>query len=263
MILDRFRLDGRVAVVTGAGRGIGAAIATALAASGFDVAIVSTEPEADAAEALAAVRTAGRKSVYVEHDISRIDEHRAIAERIQRDLGEVDCLVNNAGVTSLARGDLLELERESFDRTVAVNLRGTFFLTQAVARAMLDGQPPISAYRSIITITSANAEIVGVDRADYCMTKAALSMMSKLYAARLAEAGVHVFEVRPGIIRTAMTSPAKAKYDAFIVEGGVPLGRWGTPEDVGRAVAALAEGRLPFATGEVINVGGGLHLHRV
>jgi len=253
----------RVAMVTGGGRGIGAAIATALAGAGFAVAIVSREREAEAADALARARGAGREVVYFEHDIARIDGHPALVDRVRRDLGEIDCLVNNAGVTSLVRGDLLELTPESFDRTLAVNLRGTFFFTQAVARAMLDRTPAAESYRAIVNITSANAEILGVERADYCMSKAALAMMSKLYAARLAAAGVHVFEVRPGIVRTEMTAPAAAKYDALIAQGGVPLGRWGTPDDVGRAVAALAEGRLPFATGEVINIGGGLHLHRL
>ncbi|HET9762522.1 MAG TPA: 3-ketoacyl-ACP reductase [Casimicrobiaceae bacterium] len=253
----------RVAVVTGGGRGIGAAIAAALADAGFDVAILSRESESDAADAIAGARRSSGKLVYLQHDVARIDEHRAAIDRVRRELGEIDCLVNNAGVTSLARGDLLELTPESFDRTVAVNLRGTFFLTQAVARTMLDRTPAAATYRSIVNITSANAEIVGADRADYCVTKAALSMMSKLFAARLAAAGVHVFEVRPGIIRTEMTAPAAAKYDALIAQGAVPLGRWGMPDDVGRAVGALAEGRLPFATGEVINVGGGLHLHRV
>jgi NAD(P)-dependent dehydrogenase (short-subunit alcohol dehydrogenase family) len=255
----------RVALVTGGGRGIGAAIAAALASAGFDVAIASREPEPEAADALARARAFGRRIVYAEHDIGRIDSHRQLLERIRGELGEVDCLVNNAGVTSLRRGDLLELTAESFDRAVAINLRGTFFLTQAVARQMVDRALPDaeSRYRSIITITSANAEIVGLDRADYCMTKAALAMMSKLYAARLAPSGIHVFEVRPGIIRTDMTAPAAAKYDALIERGGVPLGRWGTPDDVGKAVATLAEGRLPFATGEVIHVGGGLQLHRL
>jgi len=254
----------KVAVITGGGRGIGAATAAALASAGFDVAMVSREPESEAADAIAGAGRAGRKLLYVEQDLARIDEHKAVLDRIRSELGAVQCLVNNAGVTSLVRGDLLELKPDSFDRTLGVNLRGTFFFTQAVAHAMLETAPsPDSCYRSIINVTSANAEIVGVDRADYCMTKAALSMMSKLYAARLAAANVHVFELRPGIIRTAMTEPAGAKYDALVAGGEVPLGRWGTPDDVARAIATLAEGRLPFATGEVINVGGGLHLHRV
>ena len=206
-------------------------------------------------------RKSGRRVLYVEADIADVGRHDAIVRRIVDALGGVDCLVNNAGVTSLQRGDLLQLSRESFDRSVAVNLRGTFFLTQAFARQMLSS--PSDAYRSIVTITSANAEVIGVDRGDYCMTKAALSMMSRLFATRLAASNIHVFEVRPGIIRTSMTQPATAKYDDFIARGGVPLARWGMPEDVAATVASIAEGRLPFATGEIINVGGGLHLQRL
>jgi len=254
-----------VAVVTGGGRGIGAAIVVALARTGFDVAIVSSESESQAQGVIDDARRFGRNVLYCEQDIASVVDHAPRVERIWRDLGPVRCLVNNAGVTSLARGDLLDLSVESFDRSVGVNLRGTFFFTQAIARRMLE-EPcadPDGDYRSIVTITSANAEIVGVDRADYCMSKAALSMMSRLYAARLASSRIHVFEVRPGIIRTQMTRPATQKYDDFIARGGVPQGRWGTPEDVGETVACIAEGRLPFSTGEVINVGGGLHLHRV
>lgn len=251
--------------MTGAGRGIGAAIAASLARDGFDVAIASLEREEDAADAMRAVRDAGRRAVYESLDIAAIDRHEAVLDRVVRELGGIDCLVNNAGVTSLERGDLLALRQDSFDRSFAINVRGTFFLTQAVARRMI--ADPRSAgehgFRSIVTVTSANAEIVGDNRADYCMTKAALSMMSKLYASRLAAHAIHVFEVRPGIIRTDMTRPAAAKYDALIANGGVPLARWGEPEDVGAAVASLARGRIPFATGEVVNVGGGLHLHRI
>ena len=254
----------RTALVTGGGRGIGAAIVVALATAGFDVAIVSVERDSEAAGVIAKARALGRKVVYCEHDISLIDGYPALLERIRTELGEVDCLVNNAGVTSQQRGDMLDLTPESFDRTVRINLRGTYFLTQAVARDMVERAAPSGpGYRSIINITSANAEIVGPDRADYCITKAALSMMSKLYAVRLAACGIHVFELRPGIIRTDMTEPAAGKYDAYIAQGGVPLQRWGTPEDVAATVATLAEGRLRFATGEVVNVGGGLHLHRV
>lgn len=257
--------EAKAAVVTGGGRGIGAATAVALARAGFGIAIVSKEPASQATEVVREVRNLGAKVCYYEHDIAEIENHRAVVDRICGDLGAIDCLVNNAGVTSLQRGDLLDLSVESFDRSVAVNLRGTFFLTQAVAREMIRsrGSAASARYRSIVTITSANAEIIGLNRADYCMTKAALSMMSKLYAVRLASSNIHVFEVRPGIIRTEMTRPAADKYDAFIAQDGVPLGRWGAPEDVGTAVAALAEGRVPFATGEVINVGGGFHLHRV
>jgi NAD(P)-dependent dehydrogenase (short-subunit alcohol dehydrogenase family) len=254
----------RNALVTGGGRGIGAAIVIALANAGFDVAIASKESKSDAAEVIARARKSGRRIFYCEHDIAVIGQHRPLLERIRNELGDLDCLVNNAGVTSLMRGDMLELTPESFDRTVGINLRGTYFLTQAVAKQMVERSDASGVgYRSIVTITSANAEILGLDRADYCLTKAALSMMSRLYAARLAASRIHVFEVRPGIIATDMTSPATAKYDALIVQGNVLPARWGTPEDVATAVASIAEGRLPFATGEIINVGGGLHLHRV
>jgi NAD(P)-dependent dehydrogenase (short-subunit alcohol dehydrogenase family) len=252
------------ALVTGGGRGIGAAIAVSLASAGFDVAIATVESETEAEDVVERVRDCGRKPLYVQLDISRIDQHRSLIDRIAAELGAIDCLVNNAGVTSLVRGDMLDMSVESFDRSFAINVRGTFFLTQAVARRMIDDRHrSADVYRSIVTITSANADIVGVNRADYCMTKAALSMMSRLYAARLAAASVHVFEVRPGIIRTEMTRPAAAKYDAFIAGDGVPLGRWGTAAEVGDAVATLATGGLPFATGEVVNIGGGLQLHRL
>jgi NAD(P)-dependent dehydrogenase (short-subunit alcohol dehydrogenase family) len=253
----------RVAWVTGAARGIGRGIAASLARAGFDVALVGLESVAEAESALADVRATGRRAHYFRHDIADLASHARVVDEITAALGPVDCLVNNAGVTSLVRGDMLDLTPESFDRSVGVNLRGTFFLTQAVARSMIARGPAGGAYRSIVTITSANAELLGENRADYCMTKAALSMASKLFAARLAGEGIHVFEIRPGIIRTDMTAPASAKYDRLIAEGGVPIARWGETEDVGRAVATIALGGLPFATGEVLNVGGGLHLHRL
>lgn len=253
------------ALVTGGTRGIGRGIGKALAGAGFDIAVVSMETPAQAEESLADIRALGRRAVYIERDIADLASHASLIQTIGDRLGSIDCLVNNAGVTSLRRGDMLELTAESFDRSVDVNLRGTFFLTQAVAREMIVARSPEagSTYRSIVTITSANAEIVGLNRADYCMTKAALSMMSKLFAARLAQDNIHVFELRPGIIRTGMTEPATATYDRLMENGGVPLGRWGTPDDVGKMVATIAQGLLPFATGEILNVGGGLHLHRV
>jgi len=255
----------RTALVTGGARGIGQGIALALARAGFDIAILSLETPADAETVIEDVKRLGRRAFYVQHDIAQIDAFPTLIDRLRSELGPIDCLVNNAGVSSLRRGDLLELSTDSFDRSVAVNLRGTFFLTQAVARHMIaaPARDPQSRYRVIVTITSANAEIIGPDRADYCMTKSALAMMSKLFAARLASEHIHVFEIRPGIVRTGMTRPATEKYDRLIETGGVPMARWGTPDDVGTTVATLAEGRLPFSTGEVINVGGGLHLHRL
>lgn len=251
----------RVALVTGGGRGIGAAIAVSLAASGMDVAIASLEAEEDASDVLATIRGLGRTARYIRIDLQDLDRHASLVAEVLANLGPIDCLVNNAGVTSLKRGSILDLTPESFDRTLGINLRAAFFLTQRVAKHMTSCAT--GAYRSIVSISSVNAEIVGPDRADYCISKAGMSMMSRLFAVELAAHGVQAFEVRPGIIRTAMTQPATAKYDAFIATGGVPMRRWGTPEDVGRTVAALAQGELAFATGEVINVGGGLHIHRL
>jgi NAD(P)-dependent dehydrogenase (short-subunit alcohol dehydrogenase family) len=245
------RSERKVAVVTGAGRGIGRAIAEALAEAGFSVASVSLEP--------CSPIEGGRA---YEADVTGIESHAGLLERIARDLGEPTCLVNNAGVTSLVRGDLLELTPESWDRTLGVNLRAGFFLTQAFARRRLQAGPA-SGQPSVIFIGSVNAEVVGVERADYCVSKAGVAMMTKLFAARLAEAGIAVFEIRPGVIRTDMTQPATERYDAFIGAGGVPQRRWGAPGDVAAAAVALATGAIPYATGVHIDVAGGLQLHRV
>lgn len=252
------------ALVTGALRGIGRAITEGLLEIGFDVAAIDIDARDAAEAALHELHTPGPTMMYLQHDVAAIDGHAQMVRHVRETLGDIHCLVNNAGVTSLVRGDPLDLTPESFDRCSSVNVRGTFFLTQAVARAMVAAAPhEATHYRSIITITSANAEIIGVDRADYCITKAAASMLSRIFAARLAGSGIHVFEVRPGIIRTRMTKPATAKYDALIEGAGVPIARWGEPRDVATTVATLAQGRIPYATGEVINVGGGLHLGRV
>ena len=245
-----------VAVVTGAGRGIGRAIADALSGAGFAVARVSLErapeplPPGDRA---------------YEADVARIEDHAALLARIASDLGEPTCLVNNAGVTSLVRGDPLDLTPEGYDRTLAINLRAGFFLAQAFARRRLaagprEGRP---GRASLVFIGSANAEIVGENRADYCVSKAGVAMAAKVFAARLAREGIAVYEVRPGVIRTEMTRPAVARYDALIEAGGITMGRWGEPEDVGRAVAALATGAIPYATGIHVDVAGGMQLHRV
>jgi 3-oxoacyl-[acyl-carrier protein] reductase len=242
-----------VALVTGAGRGIGRAIADALSVAGFRVARVSLE---DGAEGLA------EGDAYYRADVSGIEDHEVLLDRVASDLGEPSCLVNNAGVTSLVRGDILDLTPESYDRTLAINLRAGFFLTQAFARRRL-ARPIQNGQFSIIFIGSVNAEIVGENRADYCISKAGVAMMAKLFAARLAKAGIAVFEVRPGIIRTEMTRPATERYDALIETGGIPMGRWGEAQDVGRAVAALATGAVPYATGIHVDVGGGMQLHRL
>jgi 3-oxoacyl-[acyl-carrier protein] reductase len=237
------------AMVTGAGSGIGQAAAEALAACGFEVILASLEPEPP---------PLSTRMRYVQIDIADLRQHAKLLESESKPA----CLVNCAGVTSLVRGDMLELTPESFDRSVGINLRGTFFLTQSVARLMLadrDARPT----RSIITVGSLNAEVVGETRADYCITKAGLAMMTKLFAARLGTSGIAVYEVRPGIVRTPMTAPAAERYDHYIAEGGIPMNRWGEPADIAAVIATLARGDIPYTTGIAIDVAGGMQLHRI
>lgn len=251
-----------VALVTGAGSGLGHATSLELLQAGFDVAMAGLD--ATPAEGLPEAIFPGRRHRYYQFDLADIGTHATLLDAVEAELGEISCLVNNAGVTSLVRGDLLEITPASFDRCVAVNLRGTFFLSQAVARHFLSYPRRENApTRAIITISSANAEIVGEDRGDYCMTKAGLAMMTKLFAFRLAADGIAVFEIRPGIISTGMTAPAAERYTRFIEAGGVPARRWGRPDDVAKAISTLARGEIPFSTGIHVDVGGGLQIHRV
>jgi NAD(P)-dependent dehydrogenase (short-subunit alcohol dehydrogenase family) len=245
-----------VALVTGARRGIGRAVALRLAESGFDVAVNDVVADAEGEAVVAAIEAMGRRAVLAPLDIARIGEHGAFLDHVEQALGPFDCLVNNAGVSVLNRGDLLDVGEESWDRCLDINLKGTFFLTQAVARRMLARDAP--GHRSIVTISSISAEVVSTSRGEYCIAKAGLSMLTRLFALRLAEAGIGVYEVRPGIIRTAMTEGSAARLDQLIADGISPIRRWGEPADVAAAVAVLAEGRLPFTVGQVVTVDGGL-----
>jgi NAD(P)-dependent dehydrogenase (short-subunit alcohol dehydrogenase family) len=250
------------ALVTGANRGIGAAIVVALASRGFDVVMADVAESDDTARTRADATRAGAGVTFIAADIADLAQHAALVDAAWSHRGRIDTLVNNAGVTSDRRGDMLELTPQSFDRVVGVNLRGTFFLSQAVARRML-ADAPGAAHRAIVTISSANAVIASPERADYCIAKTGLSMLAKLLAVRLAPHGIASYEVRPGVIRTAMTRAATARYDKLIAEGLTPIERWGEPEDVGRAVAVLACGDLAFVTGDALHVDGGLHIHRL
>jgi len=236
------------ALVTGANRGLGRGIALALQARGFDV--VANDLEAPAEPLPGAA--------FVRGDVADTRLHARMVEEAWNAYGRLDCLVNNAGVMTDVRGDLLELSEKSFDRVLGVNLRGTFFLTQRVAKRMLAA--PSESFRSIVTISSVNAFMAGGTRADYSISKAALTMLVKLYAVRLADAGIRCYEIRPGIMRTDMTASVRAQYDQKIAAGFVPIKRWGEPEDVGRCVAMLAAGELAFSTGEAVHVDGGLHI---
>jgi NAD(P)-dependent dehydrogenase (short-subunit alcohol dehydrogenase family) len=248
------------AIVTGAGRGIGLACAEALADAGFDI-LVADLAETPVGGLAANIAGRGAKFAYHSCDIADLAGHAALVEAAIDAFGGIDCLVNNAGVGAVVRGDLLELKPENFDRAMNINLRGTMFLTQAVAKAMLSA-PPGHA-RSIITITSVSATMASPERADYCISKAALSMWVKNLALRLAAEKIGVFEVRPGIIRTDMTAGVSAKYDALIDGGLVPAKRWGEAADIGAVVAALASGKFGFSTGSVIDVDGALSVPRL
>ena len=262
-----------VALITGGSRGIGRGIALELAKIGYDLLInyVSNVAAArqTAADCVAAARTAGKtiRAEICQADIGSSPERRKLIEFTQRTLSRLDLLVNNAGVAPEVRADILEATEESFDNLININAKGPYFLTQLAAKWMIEqtrtGPSPAPFQPKIITISSVSAYTASVNRGDYCISKAALSMLTPLYAARLAEHGIGVYEIRPGLIKTDMTGPVKEKYDKLIEEGLTPIKRWGTPEDVGKAVAAIAQDLLPFSTGEVINVDGGFHLRRL
>jgi NAD(P)-dependent dehydrogenase (short-subunit alcohol dehydrogenase family) len=253
-----------VSLVTGAGRGIGRGVAVELAKLGHAVVINYAGNAGAAEECLRLVREAGGDGITASADVSvSIDRERLVQETLDA-YGRIDLLVNNAGVAPSVRADLLEASEESFDRLININLKGPYFLTQLVARRMIEqaqrGDVNAFGLPRIVTITSVSAYAASINRGDYCVAKAGLAMMTALYAARLAEYGVNVYELRPGVIATDMTEGVKEKYDRMIEQGAWPIRRWGQPEDVGRAVAAIARGDFPYSTGEVINIDGGFHL---
>ncbi|MEY2428035.1 MAG: 3-oxoacyl-[acyl-carrier protein] reductase [Verrucomicrobiota bacterium] len=269
-----------VALITGASRGIGRGIALELARIGNDLIINYANnlsaAKQTAADCISRAKTEGRKirAEICQANIANGTDRKKLIDFTKRTFARLDLLVNNAGVAPDVRADILDASEESFDRLVNINVKGPYFLTQLAANWMIEQtkvrnasakqKKSISAIESkIITISSVSAYTASVNRGDYCISKAAISMLTPLYAARLAEYGINVYEIRPGIIATDMTGPVKEKYDKLIAEGLNPIKRWGTPEDVGKAVAAIAQGLLPFSTGEVINVDGGFHLRRL
>ncbi|MBP1861365.1 3-ketoacyl-ACP reductase [Rhizobium herbae] len=250
-----------VAIVTGGRRGIGLGIARALAKGGFDIAITGIGEADQVGSVLDELAALGSKAIFLKADLSDLSGHQATVDAVLGQFGSIDCLVNNAGMASVVRGDFLELSPENFDTIVATNLRGTVFFTQAVVKAMLATKS--AASRSVINITSVSATLTSPERLDYCMSKAGLAAFSQGLALRLADAGISVFEVRPGIIRSDMTAGVSGKYDALIADGLVPMKRWGEADDIGRMVAALASGGFGFATGSVIHADGGLSIGRL
>ncbi len=263
------RKSAPAAVVTGAGQGIGRGIVLALAGQGFDVAGIDIvfDPrnrKKGLFEVKEKVEKLGRRFLPVGGDIARLEDHDRILDTAVAEFGAIDVLVNNAGVAPAKRADILETAPESYDRLLGVNARGPFFLTQNAAKRMAARKGPRPGVSpSIVFITSISAVVSSTSRAEYCVSKAALSMTAALFADALAAKGISVFEVRPGIIATDMTAGVKDKYDRLIAAGLVPQGRWGLPEDVGRAVAALVRGDFGYSTGTVIEVSGGMNIRRL
>ena len=258
-----------VALITGVGRGIGRGIALELANSGFDIGGVDVvfEPENKKAglfEVQGLVGALGADFLPVQGDISDLAAHERILGEINGHFGRIDLLVNNAGVAPLVRLDILETTPESFDRVFDINARGPFFFTQRAAKQMfLQVKKSPDPKPAIVFITSISAVVSSPARAEYCISKAALSATAALFADRLADSGINVYEIRPGIVETEMTAPVKEKYDKLIAEGLVPQKRWGFPEDVGKAIAALARGYFPFSTGLILEVSGGMNIRRL
>jgi NAD(P)-dependent dehydrogenase (short-subunit alcohol dehydrogenase family) len=257
-------IENKVAIVTGASRGIGNAIAVKLASEGYAVVAVGTSEPASVAANMQKVEQHGHPVLYVQADVSSAEGRQKITTLALATFGRIDVLVNNAGVAPKVRMDILETTEESFDRVLGINLKSTFFLSQAVANIMRD-EVAKDASRSpkIINVSSISAYTASTQRAEYCISKAAISMVTLLFADRLANDGINVYEIRPGVINTDMTSVVKGKYDALIEGGLTPIKRWGQPEDVANAVSVLCSGLLDFSTGEVLNVDGGFHIRRL
>jgi NAD(P)-dependent dehydrogenase (short-subunit alcohol dehydrogenase family) len=254
----------KVALVTGGARGIGLGIALKLADAGFTLAISGRRTEQQTHTALEQIRHHAPSSIYIQADVTSATDRLRLLTTIEESLGRLDVLVNNAGIAPRIRADVLEASEESFDEQIATNLKGPYFLTQAAAAWMIrQQQAGPRLHRAVINICSISATFASINRGDYCISKAGIAMATRLWAARLAEYGISVYEVRPGIIESDMTAGVHAKYDALIEQGLLLEKRWGTPADVGSAVALLASGALPYATGAVLAVDGGLTLPRL
>ncbi|ARK12632.1 3-ketoacyl-ACP reductase [Fibrella sp. ES10-3-2-2] len=254
----------RTAFITGSSRGIGLGIAEHLARKGFDLAINGVRAESEVTSVLAGLRELGADVIYCQGSIAEADARQAMLTRINDHFGRLNLLVNNAGVAPRVRADILEATEESFDQVLTTNLKGAYFLTQAVANWLIEQKKEATDFQgSIITVSSISATVASVNRGDYCISKAGLSMATQLFAVRLGEFGIPVYEVRPGVIKTDMTAGVSARYDQLIADGLTVQPRWGLPDDVGRAVAAIAEGGFPYSTGQVFMVDGGLTLARL
>lgn len=252
------------ALITGGSRGIGLGIALELARKGIDLAINGIRPEHQVSEVLEKLRECGIRAIYCQGDISQKADRDSILEKIRREFGQLNFLINNAGVAPRERKDLLEATEESFEHVMLTNLQGPYFLSQVVAKWLVDQKKENEAFfGSIINISSISATVASVNRGEYCVSKAGMAMMTKLFATRLGEFDIPVYEVRPGVIETDMTAAVKEKYDKLFREGLAVQARWGQPSDIGKIVLALVSGMLPYSTGEVIMADGGLTLSRL
>jgi NAD(P)-dependent dehydrogenase (short-subunit alcohol dehydrogenase family) len=254
----------RIALVTGGARGIGYGISQCLAGEKFDLAICGVREESAATDALNALRGMGAEVLYVQADVSDAVARGRLINAVKSRFGRIHVLVNNAGIAPKVRADILEGSEESFEHVLKVNLQGPYFLTQAVANWMIALRKADAAFRAcIVNVSSISATVASVNRGEYCVSKAGVAMATQLWAARLGEFDIPVYEVRPGIIKTDMTAGVEAKYDKLISEGLLVQPRWGMPEDAGKAVAALARGDFSYSTGQVVMVDGGLSVHRL
>lgn len=254
----------KVALVTGGARGIGLGIALKLAEAGFTLAVSGRRSAEEVQPALDEITKLNAASIYIQADVSSGADRARLLLSVEESFGQLDVLVNNAGIAPRVRADILEAREDSFDELISTNLKGPYFLTQAVAVWMRRQQASgPQTHRAIINIGSVSATMAGINRGDYCISKAGIAMATRLWAARLAEYGISVYEVRPGVIETDMTAGVREKYDALIESGLLLEKRWGTPADVGSAVSILARGELPYATGSVLFVDGGLALPRL
>ncbi|UCH63429.1 MAG: 3-ketoacyl-ACP reductase [Fidelibacterota bacterium] len=254
----------KIALITGGTRGIGYGIARCLAREGYDLAVDDIRDENDVTVALQGLRDMGSEVIYCRADISDPEARKRMLNDIREAYGQLNVLVNNAGVAPTERKDILQTTEESFERLIRINLQGPFFLTQAAANWMIEQKNTLPDFTGcIINITSISSTVASPDRGEYCISKAGLSMASRLWTVRLGEFGIPVYDVRPGVIMTDMTAPVKEKYDKLIAEGLTLQARWGEPDDIGRVVAALVRGDLAYSTGQVIMVDGGLTVPRL
>ncbi len=254
----------RVALITGGGRGISRGIAECLATSGFDLAVNGVRDAAQVADTIAALEKLGAAVFYCQGNVAEHADRSAILETVRKRFGRLDVLVNNAGVAPDVRADILDATEASFDRVIGINLKGPYFLTQAAARWMIEQQQADASFHGVIVnISSVSATEASINRGDYCISKAGIVMATQLWAHRLAEFGIGVYEVRPGIVHSDMSAQVQEKYDKLMAEGLTVENRWGEPHDVGRAVALLARGELTYATGNVLKLDGGLTLRRL